>query len=248
MSEITNDQPTSDTGDRDEDGNVTTSAEALFEQLKAARFESTDGSIPNRLGEELQDALAIIEQYTDPEGRISDAAPCATSVRDAAATYASLASIPVTRALGRVRDIWKGLVTDRDTRIGTVSIDVDAEPDPLAPMVCFVSLRTNMRAYEPGVTEAMAIAYFPTEAYARVNRTTGETTQSPSWYDDRGYSHIIRYFDDCDVARDEMVELARAVRTVRDAVDATAYDDDPVRAAIEQDVTTPRRSARVSPF
>lgn len=206
----------------------------------------TDSMAPQGLGHydaaDLELASAVIERFA-PEGSLESVV--VLTLAQLAADYAMRGRVAPSRATSLVQRAWKDLAVDADTSIARVTISLD-EPEVLDPQVCFVSLRPGMRLFKQGVSEALAIAYYPSTVREVVDRITGEITELASWFDQDRYSHVMAVYADCDDAEAAARELRQAVQTFQKARVIDQYADDPVRGAIQLASVTASRRPRES--
>lgn len=204
------------------------------DDLLAASFEQTMKvrTLHPYDADELDQATAVIEQYA-PNGSLTERV--AIALIDAAKSYAWEASVPLSRAAKMVQKAWQELTVSPETSIGRVTLSLD-EPDALDPVVCFVSLRTGMRLFQPGKVEAMAIAYYPQNTREVQDRQTGEYNVLASWFDTTGYSHVITTFADCEDAEQAALDLRRAVAFSEKCRTLDGMTEDEVREAVRREV------------
>jgi hypothetical protein len=207
---------------RDEDGNITLNANLdLTGTLTGTAMDHRDA-------ERLAEAVAIIELYATADMKF-DGGPAVVSLHKAALDFnfkrieLGLPELQYAVATAEVGAAWCEQASNKLYRVGRfetarpIKMSSESFSDVTDPQIIFCHMNSSSQYFKPGVATCMAIAYTPSMYRSGIDKQTNQPYTYPDlWNDYKGYTHIVRFFPDGPSAEEASVELAQAVRTIRE--------------------------------
>lgn len=261
---------------REDDGTINLDADAAFQALVDGGTDARSGSrLPIHLQERLEEAeavldschvyfqaLTLLEAGTSYQAAVGGRIPLGAAKAKVQQAWMNSARGNDPRFIGRVtitrefeveevgeevEMVWDSTIGENVPVRGTGKRLRASAKDPMDPQLVFVCLSPTSPWFVEGEREAAAISYTPCTTY--VNSTTGEL--APSYFDERGYSHISAWFGSYEEAVDVRQALIDAVAQIRmTAIELKAGDEefDPIRSVVFRDAARRPDRSRIEAF